>query len=74
MTSTMEGKTVGHFKVIEKIGSGGMGIVYKALEIGTGEPVALKLLPPEESQNPRRIRRLAREARVRLRLGMVVFS
>ena len=62
------GREIGGYRIESLISSGGMGIVYKALEIGTGEPVALKLLPPEESQNPRRIRRLAREARVLAKL------
>ena len=58
------GREIGGFRIESLISSGGMGIVYKAVDTATGESVALKLLPPEDSRNPQRIRRLAREAAV----------
>src|ERR1017187_7856086 len=56
------GREIGGYRIESLISSGGMGIVYQAVDMATGERVALKLLPPEDSRNPQRIRRLAREA------------
>ena len=59
----MVGRTVAHYKVVERIGSGGMGIVYKAEDLRLGRPVALKFLPPEMSSSPTAVERFQREAR-----------
>jgi serine/threonine protein kinase len=58
------GKTLAHYDVVEKIGAGGMGEVYRATDKKLGRDVALKLLPPAFAANPDRMARFEREARV----------
>src|SRR5437762_4704457 len=57
------GRTFAHFQVLERIGSGGAGIVYRALDLTLGRPVALKFLPPELVRDPEVRARFLREAR-----------
>jgi serine/threonine protein kinase len=57
------GTTFLHFRVIESLGSGGNGTVYRAEDLKLGRPVALKFLPPELITNPAALRRLLEEAR-----------
>ncbi|HKQ79021.1 MAG TPA: hypothetical protein VJ810_35310, partial [Blastocatellia bacterium] len=57
------GRTLGHFSVISILGVGGMGEVYLARDTKLDRKVALKLLPPQYTSDPGRIRRFEREAR-----------
>ena len=58
------GQTISHFKLTDLLGRGGMGEVYRAMDLTLGRDVAIKVLPPEFALDPDRVARFQREAKL----------
>jgi len=65
----MIGTTLGHYRIVEKIGEGGMGVVYRAHDERLDRDVAIKVLPEEVAADPDRLRRFEREAKAVAKLS-----
>ena len=70
----MIGQSLGQHHIVEKLGEGGMGVVYRATDTRLGREVALKVLPKAFAHDPERLARLEREARLMSKLQSLLLK
>ena len=63
MSNPLEGQILGHYRILDQLGAGWMGVVYRAQDLKLGRQVALKVLPAGSASNEEAVERFRREAR-----------